>query len=200
MLDHISKPLILASSSPRRLELLSQINVKPNLILAADIDESPLKNELPKDYCIRIAKEKALAVAKLAAQKHQDLKSAIILSGDTAVAMGRRILPKAHNAQEVEKCLKLLSGRRHRVYSCVCVLDEKGNLKSKIAISIVKFKKLEESEIALYLKSGEGVGKAGGYAIQGLAAQFIKFISGSYSAIVGLPIYETRLLLQNANH
>lgn len=193
----VKKSLILASSSPRRLGLLSQINIKPDLILAADINETPLKKELPKDYSIRMAEEKAIDVSKNKALS--SLQPAIILSGDTVISLGRRILPKAADNQEVKKCLELLSGRKHRAYSSICVIDEKGNIKTKTAISIIKFKRLEKKEIDLYLKSKEGIGKAGGYAIQGLGAVFVSFTSGSYSGIIGLPVYETRILLQSCN-
>ena len=191
------KSLVLASSSPRRLDLLSQINIKPDLVIAANIDESPLKRELPKDYSIRIAKNKALKV--LENKQVSELQPAIILSGDTVVALGRRIIPKAQDNQQVEQFLKLLSGRRHQVYSSVCIIDDKLDVKIKTAITTVKFKRLEKQEIDLYLQSNEGVNKAGGYAIQGLGAVFVKFVSGSYSAVVGLPIYETNLLLKGCN-
>ena len=191
------KSLILASSSPRRLELLSQINIKPDSILPTNIDETPLKKELPKNYSIRIAKEKAIVAYNH--KKAQSLKSAIILAADTVSAIGRRIMPKAENNEQVKQCLESFSGRRHKVYSSICAIDEKGKIRTKTSISVVKFKRLEKREIDLYLQSGEGIGKSGGYAIQGLGAIFIDFISGSYSGIMGLPIYETRNMLQSYN-
>lgn len=191
MLEEIvkKKSLILASSSPRRLELLAQIGIKPDLILPADIDETPKKSELPKDYSIRVAIEKADFIY----QKYPDSKY-IILACDTVCAVGRRILPKAENNDDVRKCLELLSGRKHKVYSSICVIKN-GKKHTKTSISILKFKRLSKQEIENYVKSGEGLGKAGGCAIQGLGATFITFMSGSFSNIVGLPLYETNLLI-----
>jgi septum formation protein len=182
--------LILASSSPRRLELLAQIGIKPDLVLPANIDETPKKAELPKEYSIRIAIEKAEFIFK----NNPDPKF-IILACDTVCAVGRRILPKAESDNDVRECLQLLSGRRHQVYSSICVIKD-GKKHLKTAISTLKFKRLTAEEIDFYVKSGEGLGKAGGCAIQGLGATFITFMSGSFSNIVGLPLYETANLLK----
>lgn len=182
---------ILASASPRRLELLKQIGLRPDQVVPADIDETPLKNELPAAYACRIAAEKALKV-------HAQHKDAIILAADTVVGVGRRILPKTETENEARDCLELMSGRRHRVISAVSVISPAGRRKTKPVISTVRFKRLSEQEIAAYIASGEWKGKAGGYAIQGLAATFIPFISGSHSNIVGLPLHETAALLKDA--
>ena len=178
--------LILASASPRRIELLAQIGIKPDLVMPANIDETPLKRELPKALAVRLASCKAEAT--------ESREEAVILAADTVVACGRRILPKAEDDMQVRQCLELLSGRRHQVYSAVCV-KKGGKKREAISVSIVKFKRLEKYEIDAYVASGEGVGKAGGYGLQGMAAQFITWISGSYSGIVGLPLYETKNLL-----
>lgn len=185
-----STPLILASASPRRVQLLALLGITPATIIPADIDETPNLRELPLAYVERVAKSKALAVA---AQK----KNQTILAADTVVALGRRILPKAEDEATARSCLALLSGRRHRVMTSLCVIDASGNLRSKTVTTIVKFSQLTPSMVDAYIASGEWQGKAGGYAIQGLAASFIPFISGSHSNVVGLPLYETaRLLLK----
>jgi septum formation protein len=180
--------LILASASPRRLDLLRQIGVTPDAVDPADIDETPRKGELPPAYAARVAAEKAALVAA----RHP---GALILSGDTVVAAGRRILPKAETAEEARACLTLLSGRRHRVHSAITLIDAKGQARHRLSTNIVIFKRLDRAEIDAYLASGEWQGKAGGYAIQGLAAGLIRTIQGSHSAIMGLPLYDTRALL-----
>lgn len=183
--------LILASSSKRRIALLEQINIKPGLILPADIDETPLKKELPKDYSIRIAKSKA--------EKVQSLKpNYFVLGVDTVVACGRRILPKAENIDQAEKCIRLLSGRRHRVYTSIC-LSTIGGAKQHLrtVVTIIKFKRLSEQEIQYYLMSKQWKNKAGGCNIQGLAGMFVLFLRGSYSSVIGLPLHETYCLLSN---
>ena len=185
--------LILASSSPRRLELLRQIGIIPDKTVAPDSDETPLKAELPRALALRLAEAKADAVR----QKHT---GGFILAGDTVVACGRRILPKCANQEEVKKCLALLSGRRHRVYGGICVIDPAGKKATRLAESIVTFKRLSPDEIETYAKSGEGEGKAGGYALQGRAAAFIRFISGSASNIIGLPLFETAQLLASLGY
>ncbi|MEL7689319.1 nucleoside triphosphate pyrophosphatase [Citromicrobium bathyomarinum] len=182
--------LILASSSPRRRDLLAQIGVIPDDIRSPDIDEVPRKGELPRPYAERMASEKALAVPRAEGE--------VILAGDTTVAVGRRILPQAASEADVSSFLRLLSGRRHRVYSCISVIDATGNQRTRCAASQVRFKQLSAEEIAAYAASGEGIGKAGGYAIQGRAAGLIDFLSGSHSGVVGLPLYETRGLLKAA--
>jgi septum formation protein len=185
----MSPPLVLASASPRRLELLAQIGIVPAEIDPADIDETPVKGELPLPYARRMARAKALAVMA----RHP---GAVILSADTVVAAGRRILPKAADDAEVRACLTLLSGRRHRVISAVAVVDAAGVVRTRDVTSIVTFDRLTPGAIAAYAAAGEGIGKAGGYAIQGQAAAYIRFLSGSYSGVVGLPLRETVALLR----
>ena len=182
--------LVLASSSPRRRDLLAQIGVTPADIRSPDIDEVPRKGELPRPYAERMASEKALAVPRADGE--------VILAGDTTVAVGRRILPQAETEADVAHFLRLLSGRRHRVYSCISVIDAEGTQRTRCAASQVRFKQLSDEEVAAYAASGEGIGKAGGYAIQGRAAGLIDFLSGSHSGVVGLPLYETRGLLKAA--
>lgn len=187
-----SRPqLILASASPRRLSLLADMGVVPDEVLPAALDESVLKGELPRPHTLRLAEEKAQAVAG-------QRSGAVILAADTVVACGRRILPKAENRKQAEACLTLLSGRRHRVYTAIAVVSAEGRLASRLVETVVQFKRLTKSEIQSYLDSGEWEGKAGGYAIQGLASCFIPWIRGSYSAVVGLPLYETSQLLAQA--
>ncbi|HEY0959408.1 MAG TPA: nucleoside triphosphate pyrophosphatase [Novosphingobium sp.] len=181
--------LILASASPRRRELLTRLGVKPLAIVAADIDETPGKAEIPRDYARRMAREKALAAPY--ADTH-------ILAGDTVVALGRRILPKAEDETTARQCLSLISGRRHRVLSAVALLSPDGSLRERLSETIVRFKPLSSAEIDAYVASGEWCGKAGGYAIQGLAESLIVWIGGSHSGVVGLPLYETRALLKAA--
>lgn len=182
---------ILASASPRRLELLKQIGLVPHAVEPADIDETPRKDEQPLHYAQRMAEEKALAVS---ARKPNER----ILAADTVVACGRRILPKAEDEATARKCLALLSGRRHRVITAVA-LAHGGLVKVKAIMTMVSFKRLTEPEIEAYIASGEWHGKAGGYAIQGLAAAFIPSINGSYSNVVGLPLAETAALLAVMN-
>ncbi|MBD59875.1 MAG: septum formation protein Maf [Citromicrobium sp.] len=182
--------LILASSSPRRRDLLDQIGVTPAAVRSPDIDEVPRKGELPRPYAERMASEKALAVPREEGE--------VVLAGDTVVALGRRILPKAGDEAEVARLLRLLSGRRHRVYSAISVIDTKENQRTRTAASQVRFKRLSDEEIEAYAASGEGIGKAGGYAIQGRAAGLIDFLAGSHSGVVGLPLFETRALLKAA--
>lgn len=189
----MSARLVLASASPRRRELLKQAALTPDAVVPADIDETPRKGELPTAYAKRIATEKALKVASL----H---KGDFILSADTVVACGRRILPKTETEDEARKCLSLLSGRRHRVLTALCIVLPSGKAKVKVVASTVRFKKLTDKDIADYIKSGEWQGKAGGYAIQGLAAGLISFISGSYSGIVGLPLFETITMLKDLGY
>lgn len=179
--------LVLASTSPRRRDLLGQLGVTPHRIVAPDIDESPRPDELPGAYALRMAREKAEAVAIEPGE--------VALSGDTVVAAGRRILPRAADEAEVAWCLKLLSGRRHRVLTAVATRDHDGSIRHRLSESIVAFAALTERQVAGYAAAGEGVGKAGGYAIQGSAGAFVRWMSGSYSGIVGLPLHETRALL-----
>ena len=184
--------LILASSSPRRRELLAQIGIIPDIIECSDVDEIHHKNEDPRQYVLLIAKEKAIAIA-------EKNKSDLILAADTIVVCGGKILAKAENNLDVEKYLKKLSGRQHTVMTSVCVVVPLGSLLTKIVTTKVKFKRLSTIEIQKYIKSGEGIGKAGGYAIQGMAGSFVKNINGSYSAVVGLPLYETIGMLRSKN-
>lgn len=185
--------LILASASPRRLSLLGQIGIVPDAVDPADLDETPRKGELAPVYAARIAAEKGAAVAA----RHP---GAFILSGDTVVAAGRRILPKAETAQDARACLTLLSGRRHRVFSAITLIDAQGVARHRLSTNVVTFKLLDRAEIDAYIVSEEWRGKAGGYAIQGLAAGLIRAIQGSHSAIMGLPLYETRTLLRAAGY
>jgi len=185
--------LILASASPRRLDLLAQIGVIPDAVDPADIDESPRGHELPKDYAMRMAAEKARRVAG----RHP---ASLVLAGDTVVACGRRILPKAEDEAAARQCLALLSGRRHHVVSAVTLIDADGGARHRLSDSIVTFKRLHPREIDAYIESGEWHGKAGGYAIQGRAAGLVRALSGSHSGVVGLPLYETRALLLSAGY
>jgi len=183
--------LVLASSSPRRLELLERLGIVPDEVAPADIDETPLRDELPADYARRMAAGKAAAVAR---------PGALVLAADTVVAAGRRILPKAEDEATARAALSLLSGRRHRVLSAVRLIDAEGRARDRLSTSIVAFKRLSDEELGAYLQSGEWRGKAGGYAIQGRAEALIRAISGSHSGIVGLPLYETRALLRAAGY
>mgnify|MGYP003615533723 FL=1 len=181
--------LILASASPRRRELIARLGIEPSAIAAADIDETPLKAEPPRVYAARMAREKALAVSG---------GDAHVLAGDTVVALGRRILPKAEDEATARTCLKLMSGRRHRVLSAIALKAPDGTLRERISETIVIFKQLSAAEIDAYIAGGEWHGKAGGYAIQGSAEGLIKWIAGSHSGVVGLPLFETRALLKAA--
>ena len=181
--------LILASASPRRRDLLARLGIVPAAIVAADIDETPAKAEVPRDYARRMAREKAAAVA---------VPGAHILAGDTVVALGRRILPKADDEATARRCLELLSGRRHRVLSAIALRAPDGTMRERLSETVVRFKPLSCEEIAAYLAGGEWHGKAGGYAIQGSAEGLIAWIGGSHSGVVGLPLFETRALLRAA--
>jgi septum formation protein len=183
--------LILASSSPRRLALLRQLGLEPDAVHAPDIDETPHRGEVPRIYAQRMAQEKAATVAPR-------FPGCLILACDTTVALGRRILPPAESDSVVAQCLALLSGRRHRVYSAVTLRSADGRIFNRQSISTVRFKRLSQAEIDAYVASREGLGKAGGYAIQGRAAGLIDFLSGSYTGIVGLPLYEVRQMLAAA--
>ena len=180
--------LVLASASPRRLDLLRQIGIVPDAVDPADLDETPLKGELPPAHVVRLAEAKARAVAP----RHP---GAFILAADTVVACGRRILPKAEDAATARVCLAMLSGRRHRVYGGVAVMTPGGEVGIRRVLSQVAFKRLSTAELEAYIASGEWHGKAGGYAIQGQAAALVPWMSGSYSNIVGLPLFETAQLL-----
>ena len=183
-------PLVLASSSPRRRDLLARIGIVPARIAAPDIDETPHPRELPRVYALRMAVEKAQAVARDAGEA--------VLAGDTTIATGRRILPPATDEAVQRELLALLSGRRHHALSAVCVIAPDGRLRTRLADTIVAFKPLSPAEIHAYVASGEGLGKAGGYAIQGRAEAFVRSITGTHSGVVGLPLFETRALLATA--
>ncbi|QZD89092.1 Maf family nucleotide pyrophosphatase [Qipengyuania aurantiaca] len=186
----MGKPtLILASASPRRRELIARLGLTPDAIAPADIDETPHKGELPRDYAKRMAREKADAAASV---------EGFVLAGDTVVAAGRRILPKAEDEATARQCLELLSGRRHRVLSAIALRAPDGTMRERLSETVVLFKRLSAEEIDAYIASGEWDGKAGGYAIQGLAEGLVTRIQGSHSGVVGLPLYETRALLKAA--
>lgn len=179
---------ILASASPRRLDLLAQIGLTPDSVIPADINENPVGGELPGPHALRLAQEKAHHVAKQNA-------ACVVLAADTVVGVGRRILPKTHEADEAETCLRLMSGRAHRVFTGICVIDRDGLSRYRLSETRVKVKRLSEQELATYLDSREWHGKAGGYGIQGRFGAYIHHLSGSYTGVVGLPVYETRTLL-----
>jgi len=184
--------LVLASSSPRRKDLLARIGALPDRLVSPDVDETPFENERPRDYALRLAIAKAEAVERA--------EDEIVLSGDTTIAAGRRILGKPDDEADLRRMLALLSGRRHHCLSAVCVVDVDGRARARLSDTIVTFKRLSEAEIDWYVASGEGMGKAGGYAIQGRAEAFVRFLAGSHSGVVGLPLFETRALLQSAGY
>jgi septum formation protein len=179
--------LVLASASPRRLALLAQIGVVPDQVVSADIDETPLRDEAPRLHAQRLAREKARKTASA---------DAFTLAADTVVAVGRRILPKAGSPAEVRACLEMLSGRRHHVLTAVVLIGPDGRLTERLVDSGVVFARLPAAQITAYAELGEGCGKAGGYAIQGHASSFVRLLTGSYSGVVGLPLFETAQLLR----
>ncbi|MBM3648954.1 MAG: septum formation protein Maf [Alphaproteobacteria bacterium] len=185
-------PLVLASASPRRLDLLRQVGIEPAVIEPSDIDETPEPHELPRHYALRMAKAKLAGVAG----RH---RGALVLAADSVVACGRRILPKAETDEQARACLALLSGRRHRVLGGIAVAMPGGTVRTRLVETTVGFKRLTPAEIDDYVASEEWRGKAGGYAIQGRAACFVSFLSGSYSNVVGLPLFETVSLLKAAS-
>jgi septum formation protein len=186
--------LVLASGSPRRLALLAQIGVAPDAVIPADIEETPRSGESPRALALRLAAEKA-AIAALVARKRADLGPSLALAADTVVCVGRRILPKCEILDEAEACLRLLSGRAHRVYTGLALATPSGGTRRRLVETRVRFKRLSREEIIAYLSSGEWRGKAGGYAIQGLAGAFVVRLVGSYPNVVGLPLAETAALL-----
>lgn len=191
--------LILASASPRRYQLLQQIGLTPDDVIATSINEAPRPRERPRVYAERIAREKAEAAYK--ATRHDEIRAgALILSADTVVALGSRILPKTELAGEAAQCLRLLSGRTHRVYTSVVVMRPDGRQSQRLVEARVRFKRLSGDEIDAYLASGEWEGKAGGYAIQGIAGAFVTKLIGSHSAVVGLPLYESASLITGAGY
>ncbi len=180
--------LTLGSASPRRRDLLARLGLEPDAVAPADIDETPRDGELPRDYAIRMADEKAAAISA----------DSYVLAGDTVVAVGRRILPKTESEDEARRCLKLMSGRRHNVLSAITLRAPDGSARSRLSENVVRFKVLSDEEIASYLAGDEWRGKAGGYATQGAAEGLIQWIKGSHSSVMGLPLYETRALLKAA--
>ena len=182
-------PLVLASASPRRLDLLARLGIVPERVIATDIDETPCKGEIPRPHAARLALAKAEAAAAMA-------PAGIVLAADTVVGVGRRILPKAETEQQARDCLALISGRKHRVVTAVVLALPDGRRLKRVVESDVTFQRLTEQQVADYLASGEWHGKAGGYAIQGRAEAFIRFLSGSHSNVVGLPLFETAQLLR----
>ena len=190
----VFQKLVLASGSPRRIELLQQAGIEPDRALPAEVDETPLRAEHPRSLAKRLSKAKAeKAFESLKAEP--DFTGAYILAADTVVAVGRRILPKAELVDEASNCLQLLSGRSHRVYSGICLISPEGKLRQRLVETRVRFKRLGREELESYLASGEWRGKAGGYAVQGLAGTFVVKLVGSYTNVVGLPLYETIGLL-----
>jgi len=185
---------VLASGSPRRLALLAQIGVEPDAVIPADIEETPRRNESPRALAQRLAAEKA-TIAAAAARKRPELTPAVTLAADTVVCVGRRVLPKCEIHDEAEDCLSLLSGRAHRVYTGLCLITASGGQRSRLVETRVRFKRLSRAEMNAYLASGEWRGKAGGYAIQGLAGAFVLRLVGSYTNVVGLPLAEAANLL-----
>jgi septum formation protein len=186
--------LVLASASPRRLELLQQAGLDADALLPVDINETPQRNESPRSLATRLAGEKVAAALKVKALQ-PELEGSYLIAADTVVSVGRRILPKCETGDEAEDCLRLLSGRQHRVYTAVSVVSPRGAERRRLVEARVRFKRLTSNEIEAYIASGDWRGKAGGYAIQGLAGVFVLKLVGSYSAVVGLPLYETYSLM-----
>jgi septum formation protein len=186
--------LVLASGSPRRLALLSQAGIEPDALRPADIDETPEQNETPRACANRLARAKADAALK-SVHIDDELTGAFILAADTVVAVGKRILPKADLVDEAAQCLRLLSGRNHRVYTAICLVTPRETFRQRLVETRVRFKRLSQDEIQAYIGSGEWHGKAGGYAVQGIAGSFVVKMVGSYTNVVGLPLYETTALL-----
>ncbi len=183
--------LVLASASPRRLALLAQIGITPDRIAAPDIDETPRRDEAPRRYATRMALEKAARMTE---------SGAFVLAADTVVALGSRIMPKAADPEDVRACMALLSGRRHHVLTALVLVGPDGRVGQRLSDSVVAFSRLAPTQLDAYAACGEGVGKAGGYAIQGRAAGFARFLSGSYSGVVGLPLFEVAQLLRGRGY
>jgi septum formation protein len=186
--------IVLASGSPRRLSLLNQAGIEPDALRPADVDETPKRGELPRACANRLARAKADAALK-SVQLDDELRGSFILAADTVVAVGRRILPKANLVDEASQCLRLLSGRNHRVYTAICLVTPKEAFRQRLIETRVRFKRLSEDDIQTYIGSGEWRGKAGGYAVQGIAGSFVVKMVGSYTNVVGLPLYESVTLL-----
>ena len=185
--------LVLASASPRRLDLLARIGVEPDAVVPADIDESVLKGELPRQHAMRLAREKAEAVSSREPE-------ALVLAADTVVAVGRRILPKVEDEATLRACMRLLSGRRHRVLTGVALAIPDVGVRERLVETMIAMKRLSDEEIDYYASHGEWRGKAGGYALQGYGEVYVRHIAGSYSNVVGLPLAETRVLLKSAGY
>src|SRR3954452_8915006 len=191
----IGRPkLVLASGSPRRVHLINQAGIEPDALRPADLNETPQRGELPRACANRLARAKAEAALAMV-RVDDELKGAYILSADTVVAVGRRILPKAELLDEAAQCLRLLSGRNHRVHTAICLVTPKESFRQRLVETRVRFKRLSADDIEAYLASGEWRGKAGGYAVQGIAGSFVVKLVGSYTNVVGLPLYETTTLL-----
>jgi septum formation protein len=191
----IGRPkLVLASGSPRRLALLNQAGIEPDSLQPAEIDEIPVKGELPRALANRLAREKA-QVALASIRIDDELRGSYIIAADTVVAVGRRVMPKADMLEDAAACLRMLSGRNHRVYTGICLVTPKEAFRQRLVETRVRFKRLSNEDLEGYLASGEWRGKAGGYAIQGLAGTFVVKMVGSYTNVVGLPLYETMSLL-----
>ena len=196
----IGRPkLVLASGSPRRLALLNQAGIEPDSLQPAEIDEIPVKGELPRALANRLAREKA-QVALASIRIDEELRGSYIIAADTVVAVGRRVMPKADMLEDAAACLRMLSGRNHRVYTGICLVTPKEAFRQRLVETRVRFKRLSNEDLEGYLASGEWRGKAGGYAAQGIAGTFIVKIVGSYSGIVGLPLYETVALLSGEGY
>lgn len=191
----MSHNLVLASASPRRIELLAQIGIEPAFLQPADINETPQRLEHPRSLVKRLSRQKA-EKAKEKLQNDTDYQSAFILAADTVVGVGRQVLPKAESEDVALDCLRLLSGRAHKVFTGVCLITPKGSVRQTLVESRVRFDRLSRRQMDAYISSGEWRGKAGGYAIQGLAGSFVLKLVGSYSNIVGLPLHETQALLE----
>jgi nucleoside triphosphate pyrophosphatase len=196
----IGRPkLVLASGSPRRLALLNQAGIEPDSLQPAEIDEIPVKGELPRALANRLAREKA-QVALASVRIDDELRGSYIVAADTVVAVGRRVMPKAEMLEDAAACLRMLSGRNHRVYTGICLVTPKEAFRQRLVETRVRFKRLSGEDLEAYLASGEWRGKAGGYAIQGLAGTFVVKMVGSYSNVVGLPLYETLSLLSGEGY
>ncbi|MEO0328866.1 MAG: Maf-like protein [Pseudomonadota bacterium] len=189
-----SHKLVLASGSPRRLQLLQQIGLDPDFLAPVNADETPRRGEAPRSLAKRLSKEKA-DLAKQIVNQNEEMSGACILTADTVVGVGRRVLPKAEFEEDAMTCLQLLSGRNHRVYTSLSLVSASGSMRSKLVETRVRFKRLSRDEIEAYIAAGEWRGKAGGYAIQGIAGSFAVKIVGSYTNVVGLPLYEAMTLL-----
>jgi septum formation protein len=199
MAETPSPKLVLASASPRRLQLMDQVGLQPDLLNPTDIDETPARRETPRRLSLRLAEEKARAA--LTAPLVRALgPQTIVLAADTVVGLGRRVLPKAETPEDALDCLRLLSGRSHWVYSSVAVVSPSGSVSTRCCETKVRFKRLSREDMETYVKSEEWRGKAGGYAIQGRAAAFVRYMAGSYSGVVGLPLHETLGLLEGAGY